>query len=137
MKELYLFFVAVKEQWGRLLTGSLALALLGVVQGMGKLRVPGYVYWVVFCFTLFWSFFGAWRKERDARRMVESVQPSSEETKHANATFALAERLMQMMHYWPQSAAVTNPFTVGWRPLVGKTDIPIDQQKVMEWLQGL
>jgi hypothetical protein len=36
-----------------------------------------------------------------------------------------------MMHDWPQSGAVTNPFTVGWRPLVGQTNIPIDQQSVM------
>src|SRR5579863_8385158 len=114
MKELYLFLVTVKEQWRRILTGSLALTLLGVVQGMGKLRVPGYVYWVVFCFTLFWSFFGAWRNERDARALAESTRPSHEEIKEVKSTFALAERLMQMMHDWPQSVAVTNPFTVGW-----------------------
>src|SRR6266849_2095776 len=133
MRELYLFFVAVKEQWRRILTGSFTLALLGLIQGIGKMSVPGYVYWTVFCLTLFWGVFGAWKKERDARRKAEGTQLSSEQAKHAKATFELSERLMQMMHDWPKSGAVTNPLTVGWRPLVGQTDIPMDQQRVMEW----
>jgi hypothetical protein len=49
MGELYLFFTAVKEQWRRILTGSLTLALLGLVQGIGKIRVTGYLYWGVLC----------------------------------------------------------------------------------------
>lgn len=133
MGELYLFFTAVKEQWRRILTGSLTLALLGLAQGIGKIRVPSYLYWGVLCTTLFWSFFGAWKKEHDVGKNAESMRPSADEIQKANATFALAERLMQMMHDWPKSPAVTNPFTIGWRPLVGQTEIPLDQQRVMEW----
>jgi hypothetical protein len=133
MRDLYLFVLSVKEQWRRILTGSLVLAVIGLVQGIGKIRIPSGAYWVILLVTLFWSVFGVWKTERDAKAKTASRTLSLEETQKITQTFVLAERLMQMMYNWPTSPAVANPFTIGWRPLVGQTDIPVDQQQVMEW----
>lgn len=63
MRELVLFVVGVKQQWGGLLTGSITIVLLGLAEGTRGIHVPTFIYWLVICATLFWAFFGAWRKE--------------------------------------------------------------------------
>jgi hypothetical protein len=64
MADLWKFLLAVKEQWRRLVTGSLAIGLLGLFQETkSSFHVPSYAYWLIICVTLFWAFFGAWRKE--------------------------------------------------------------------------
>jgi hypothetical protein len=60
-KDFVAFLLSVKEQWRRLLTGSLIVALLGFTDRFR--HIPSSAYWVVVCATLFWSFFGAWRVE--------------------------------------------------------------------------
>src|SRR6266853_2525824 len=73
MGELRAYLYSVKEKWRRLVTGSLTTALLGLLQQADpRVRVPGFVYWVIVCVTLFWAFFGAWKTEH---RRVETLQP--------------------------------------------------------------
>jgi hypothetical protein len=73
MKELSAYLYAVKEQWRRLVTGSLTIGLLSLLQQAdSRVRVPGFLYWMIVCVTLLWAFFGAWKTEH---RRVLTLQP--------------------------------------------------------------
>lgn len=67
MRNFCLFVVAVIKQWRGILTGSIALVLVGLAEPIFGVHVPRWVYVVVVCATLFWAFFGAWQREHRAR----------------------------------------------------------------------
>ena len=127
------FVFSVMEQWRKLLTGSLVLALFGFVHGLSKFSVPISVYWLIVCVTLFWAFFGAWREERKARRRAESRLLSEREIELFRAVRGLSVGLLDLMRRFPNSPAVLSPFSMTWRPLIGTTDFGWDVKEMMAW----
>ena len=72
MSESRLFLVAVKQEWSRVLTGSITVALIGLLYGTGKIPIPPFVFWLLIIASLLWAFFRAWRAEhRRAEKFSE------------------------------------------------------------------
>ena len=133
VREVVYFALAVKDQWGKILTGSLALVLLGLLVATGDLRVPSFVYWLIACATLVWSSFGALRQEHRARQSAEGAIPSEEEKQLMNESRKLSSNLLLLMHRFPDSAAVRSPFSIHWRPSMDDTNVEWDAQEMIAW----
>ena len=57
------FVVSAVKQWRTIVTGSLVLAVISLIEPIFKVHVPRWVYVMVVCLTLFWAFFRAWESE--------------------------------------------------------------------------
>jgi hypothetical protein len=133
VREVICFVLSVKDQWGKILTGSLVLVLLGILGATGDLRVPSFVYWLIICATLFWASFGAWREEHRARQSAEGATPSEEDKQLMNESRKLSSSLLLLMHRFPDSPAVRSPFSIHWRPSIGDTNVEWDIQEMVAW----
>jgi hypothetical protein len=116
VREVICFVLSIKDQWRKILAGSLALVLLRLIAGTEGFRVPSFVYWLIICATLLWAFFAAWREENRVRQGVEGLILSEEEKLLVNQSRKLSSRLLLLMHRCPDSPAVRSPFGLGWRP---------------------
>lgn len=132
MSDVLGFLWLVKNKWRRILTGSATTAVLGLISGTGKIHVPGFVYWLIICITLFWAFFGVWKDEHITHQKAERLLLGKREVELLKRTRKLLEDMLQLMRKFPNSPAVLNPFSHNWRPLVGATDYGWDVKGVME-----
>jgi hypothetical protein len=133
MLEFWQFLLAVKEQWRRVVTGSLVIGLLALAQDTHRLHAPGFVYWILICLTLFWAFFGAWREQYKNHQAATLYILSSEEKHVLHECNSLRDRFLELLRKFPTSPCVVNPFSMAWRPLVGTVDISFDVQQTIEW----
>jgi hypothetical protein len=133
VSEVFCFVLAVKDQWRKILTGSLALVLLDLLGATESLPVPSLVYWLVICATLLWAAFGVWREEHRACQGAKRNLLSPEEKQLANLTRKLSSNLLLLMYRFPDSPAVRSPFGIHWRPSFGDTNTEWDVQEMMAW----
>lgn len=131
--DFFSFLISVRDQWREILTGSITLALIGLVGGAGWIKVPGFVYWIVICLTLFWAFFGAWRTEHHARLKAESELLSPAEEAILQRLRRLLESYLGLVLRFPNSEAVCSPFNMTWRPTAGTLDIPSHVEQMIAW----
>ena len=133
MREVMGFFLSIKDQWRKVLAGILALVLLRLIEGPENFRVPGFVYWLIFCATFFWAFFGAWTEEYKALQTAEGVILSEDEKQLLNQSRKLSSNLLLLMHRFPGSPAVRSPFGLVWRPSPGDPNVEWEAQQMIAW----
>jgi hypothetical protein len=127
------FVISLKEQWRKILTGSVPIALIGLGQGAGRFHVAGFIYWIITCATLFWAFFGAWKDGYRARKKAENGLLSEDEKRLLRTLRKLSAELAQLMWEFPDSDAVRSPLSMAWRPLVVTANVEWDKQQLMAW----
>lgn len=133
MSDVFGFVISVKEQWRKILTGSLIVALLGVFERIWRIHVPWFVYVLIVGFTLLWAVFEAWRDEHRALKKAEGRLLSNGETRLLTNLRKLTSEYVRLMRDFPDSDAVRSPFNVSWRPSIGTTDVGFDKQQMMAW----
>lgn len=109
MRLLWQFIVAVAQHWGSLVTGGIAIGMLGIWQGTGH-HVSSSVYWGVALVGLFFAFYRAWLDEHNAKeallhgvsggRTSEWIQ-LSQEKRHLQDELGTLEVKMQFLAIIP------------------------------------